>query len=187
MSKGGGASEVEVGEKKDRYDDALNATRAAVEEGILPGGGTALLKASLMLSTGTPGAQGSSPVDLFLRLNEAASFIRRALDGDDDSSDSDDSTGSESDSDGLLGHSSSSSSSSSRGGSARQRKRHVLINCKTESRACLVVCAYLMSVRRMSPSQAYGLLEKGSVFADSLFSHECLTDLRCFLSSASAV
>lgn len=35
----GGASEVEVGEKKDRYDDALNATRAAVEEGILPGGG----------------------------------------------------------------------------------------------------------------------------------------------------
>lgn len=45
----GGASEVEVGEKKDRFDDALNATRAAVEEGILPGGGTALLKASLSL------------------------------------------------------------------------------------------------------------------------------------------
>jgi chaperonin GroEL len=41
--KVGGASEVEVGEKKDRYDDALNATRAAVEEGIVPGGGTALL------------------------------------------------------------------------------------------------------------------------------------------------
>ncbi|CAM9021043.1 hypothetical protein WICANDRAFT_64629 [Wickerhamomyces anomalus NRRL Y-366-8] len=47
--KVGGASEVEVGEKKDRYDDALNATRAAVEEGILPGGGTALLKASRVL------------------------------------------------------------------------------------------------------------------------------------------
>ncbi|KAH3675637.1 hypothetical protein WICMUC_002554 [Wickerhamomyces mucosus] len=47
--KVGGASEVEVGEKKDRYDDALNATRAAVEEGILPGGGTALLKASRIL------------------------------------------------------------------------------------------------------------------------------------------
>jgi chaperonin GroEL (HSP60 family) len=45
----GGSSEVEVGEKKDRYDDALNATRAAVEEGIVPGGGTALLKASLVL------------------------------------------------------------------------------------------------------------------------------------------
>ncbi|ODN83252.1 hsp60-like protein, variant [Cryptococcus amylolentus CBS 6039] len=41
--KVGGSSEVEVGEKKDRYDDALNATRAAVEEGIVPGGGTALL------------------------------------------------------------------------------------------------------------------------------------------------
>ena len=42
----GGSSEVEVSEKKDRMIDALNATRAAVEEGILPGGGTALLKAA---------------------------------------------------------------------------------------------------------------------------------------------
>jgi len=41
----GGATEVEVKEKKDRVDDALNATRAAVEEGILPGGGIALLRA----------------------------------------------------------------------------------------------------------------------------------------------
>ena len=47
--KVGGASEVEVGEKKDRYEDALNATRAAVEEGILPGGGTALIKATKIL------------------------------------------------------------------------------------------------------------------------------------------
>jgi len=47
--KVGGASEVEVGEKKDRVDDALNATRAAVEEGIVPGGGTALLYSSLAL------------------------------------------------------------------------------------------------------------------------------------------
>ncbi|ANB13298.1 chaperone ATPase HSP60 [Sugiyamaella lignohabitans] len=46
----GGSSEVEVGEKKDRFVDALNATRAAVEEGILPGGGTALLKASRILA-----------------------------------------------------------------------------------------------------------------------------------------
>lgn len=46
----GGSSEVEVGEKKDRYDDALNATRAAVEEGVLPGGGVALVKASLALN-----------------------------------------------------------------------------------------------------------------------------------------
>jgi chaperonin GroEL len=41
----GGATEVEVKEKKDRVDDALNATRAAVEEGLLPGGGVALLRA----------------------------------------------------------------------------------------------------------------------------------------------
>ncbi len=44
--KVGGATEVEVKEKKDRVDDALNATRAAVEEGIVPGGGTALLHAT---------------------------------------------------------------------------------------------------------------------------------------------
>ncbi len=42
----GGATEVEVKERKDRVDDALNATRAAVEEGIVPGGGCALLRAS---------------------------------------------------------------------------------------------------------------------------------------------
>ena len=45
----GGVTEVEVKEKKDRVDDALNATRAAVEEGIVPGGGIALLKASKIL------------------------------------------------------------------------------------------------------------------------------------------
>ncbi|KKB86030.1 molecular chaperone GroEL [Devosia limi DSM 17137] len=44
--KVGGSTEVEVKERKDRVDDALNATRAAVEEGIVPGGGTALLRAS---------------------------------------------------------------------------------------------------------------------------------------------
>ncbi|MHB9879801.1 chaperonin GroEL [Pacificimonas sp. ICDLI1SI03] len=47
--KVGGASEVEVKEKKDRVDDALHATRAAVEEGIVPGGGTALLYATKAL------------------------------------------------------------------------------------------------------------------------------------------
>merc|ERR1712216_12626 len=45
----GGSSEVEVGEKKDRVVDALNATKAAVEEGIVPGGGTALLHATKAL------------------------------------------------------------------------------------------------------------------------------------------
>ena len=44
--KVGGATEIEVKEKKDRVDDALNATRAAVEEGIVPGGGVALLRAT---------------------------------------------------------------------------------------------------------------------------------------------
>jgi len=44
--KVGGATEIEVKERKDRVDDALNATRAAVEEGIVPGGGVALLRAS---------------------------------------------------------------------------------------------------------------------------------------------
>ena len=41
----GGATEIEVKEKKDRVEDALNATRAAVQEGIVPGGGVALLRA----------------------------------------------------------------------------------------------------------------------------------------------
>ena len=45
----GGATEVEVKEKKDRVDDALNATRAAVQEGVLPGGGVALLRAAKLL------------------------------------------------------------------------------------------------------------------------------------------
>jgi chaperonin GroEL len=45
----GGATEVEVKERKDRVDDAMHATRAAVEEGILPGGGVALLRASEVL------------------------------------------------------------------------------------------------------------------------------------------
>ena len=45
----GGVTEIEVKEKKDRIDDALNATRAAVEEGIVPGGGVALLRARSVL------------------------------------------------------------------------------------------------------------------------------------------
>jgi chaperonin GroEL len=49
--KVGGATEVEVKEKKDRVDDALNATRAAIEEGIVPGGGVALLWASKAIKT----------------------------------------------------------------------------------------------------------------------------------------
>jgi chaperonin GroEL len=50
----GGATEVEVKERKDRVDDAMHATRAAVEEGILPGGGVALLRASNALTKVKP-------------------------------------------------------------------------------------------------------------------------------------
>src|SRR6188472_2716668 len=51
LAKLAGATEIEVKEKKDRVDDALNATRAAVEEGIVPGGGVALLWAAKSLKT----------------------------------------------------------------------------------------------------------------------------------------
>ena len=60
----GGATEVEVKEKKDRVDDALNATRAAVEEGIVPGGGTALLRAKKAVS-----ALKSSNADIQAGIN----------------------------------------------------------------------------------------------------------------------
>ncbi len=50
----GGSTEVEVKERKDRVDDALHATRAAVEEGIVPGGGVALARASIALAKLTP-------------------------------------------------------------------------------------------------------------------------------------
>ena len=50
----GAASEVEMKEKKDRFDDALHATRAAVEEGIIPGGGTAYIRAAQKLDTVKP-------------------------------------------------------------------------------------------------------------------------------------
>ncbi|MEP3524681.1 MAG: chaperonin GroEL [Hyphomicrobiales bacterium] len=65
----GGSSEVEVKEKKDRVDDALNATRAAVEEGIVPGGGVALMRASLDIK-----AEGSN-ADQVAGIN----IVRRAL------------------------------------------------------------------------------------------------------------
>jgi len=66
----GGATEVEVKEKKDRVDDALNATRAAVEEGIVPGGGVALLKASKALE----GLTGDNDDQ-----NAGIAIVRRAL------------------------------------------------------------------------------------------------------------
>ncbi|MCI5043962.1 MAG: chaperonin GroEL [Aquisalinus sp.] len=68
--KVGGATEVEVKERKDRVDDALNATRAAVEEGIVPGGGTALLYASKSLE-GVTGENADQ--------NAGVAIVRRAL------------------------------------------------------------------------------------------------------------
>lgn len=50
----GGGSEVEVNERKDRVTDALNATRAAAEEGIVPGGGTALIRCAKLLDNMSP-------------------------------------------------------------------------------------------------------------------------------------
>ena len=66
----GGSTEVEVKEKKDRVDDALNATRAAVEEGIVPGGGIALLKASKALD----GLEGDNADQ-----KAGVAIVRRAL------------------------------------------------------------------------------------------------------------
>ena len=68
--KVGGSTEIEVKERKDRVDDALNATRAAVEEGIVPGGGVALLKASKALD----GLKGLNPDQ-----QAGIAIIRRAL------------------------------------------------------------------------------------------------------------
>jgi chaperonin GroEL len=68
--KVGGSTEIEVKERKDRVDDALNATRAAVEEGIVPGGGVALLKASNALD----GLKGLNPDQ-----DAGIAIIRRAL------------------------------------------------------------------------------------------------------------
>jgi chaperonin GroEL len=70
--KVGGATEVEVKEKRDRVDDALNATRAAVEEGIVPGGGVALLRAKKAvgkLSNSNPDVQAG--INIVLKAIEA--------------------------------------------------------------------------------------------------------------------
>ncbi|WP_421699714.1 chaperonin GroEL [Ancylobacter sp.] len=68
----GGATETEVKEKKDRIDDALNATRAAVEEGIVPGGGVALLRArSALRSLAGSNADVTAGILIVLRALEA--------------------------------------------------------------------------------------------------------------------
>jgi chaperonin GroEL len=68
----GGSTEVEVKEKKDRVDDALHATRAAVEEGIVPGGGIALLRAKTALGKLTnDNAEVQAGINIVLRALEA--------------------------------------------------------------------------------------------------------------------
>src|SRR5690606_4156344 len=68
----GGSTEVEVKEKKDRVDDALHATRAAVEEGILPGGGVALLRAAKALdNVETANSDQKHGVEIVRRAIEA--------------------------------------------------------------------------------------------------------------------
>src|SRR5438034_3435541 len=68
----GGATETEVREKKDRIDDALNATRAAVEEGIVAGGGVALLRARTAVATLTgANADVTAGISIVLRALEA--------------------------------------------------------------------------------------------------------------------
>ncbi len=68
----GGATEVEVREKKDRVDDALHATRAAVEEGVLPGGGVALLRAVKALDAlAADNADQKYGIDIVRRAIEA--------------------------------------------------------------------------------------------------------------------
>jgi chaperonin GroEL len=67
----GGATEVEVKEKKDRVDDALNATRAAVEEGIVAGGGVALLRASAALKATGVNTDQDAGVNIVRRALQA--------------------------------------------------------------------------------------------------------------------
>ena len=67
----GGATEVEVKEKKDRVDDALNATRAAVEEGIVAGGGVALLRASLAIKATGVNSDQQAGINIVRRALQA--------------------------------------------------------------------------------------------------------------------
>jgi chaperonin GroEL len=67
----GGSTEIEVKEKKDRVDDALNATRAAVEEGIVPGGGVALLRASLAIKAVGVNADQNAGIAIVKRAIQA--------------------------------------------------------------------------------------------------------------------
>ncbi|MFP5076018.1 chaperonin GroEL [Rhizobium sp. YIM 134829] len=93
----GGSTEVEVKEKKDRIDDALNATRAAVQEGIVPGGGVALLRSSTKITVKGENADQEAGVNIIRRAlqslvrqiadnagDEASIVVGKILEKDDD-------------------------------------------------------------------------------------------------------
>ncbi|MDC6131318.1 TCP-1/cpn60 chaperonin family protein, partial [Burkholderia gladioli] len=84
--KVGAATEVEMKEKKDRVDDALHATRAAVEEGIVPGGGVALLRARAGLSSlKGANAEQDAGIQIVLRALEAPLRVIASNAGDEPS------------------------------------------------------------------------------------------------------
>ncbi|EHS53557.1 MULTISPECIES: chaperonin GroEL [unclassified Rhizobium] len=74
----GGSTEIEVKERKDRIDDALNATRAAVQEGIVPGGGTALLRSSTKISV--KGANDDQEAGINIVRKALQSLVRQIAD-----------------------------------------------------------------------------------------------------------
>ncbi len=74
----GGSTEVEVKEKKDRIDDALNATRAAVQEGIVPGGGVALLRSSTKITVKGENADQEAGINIIRRALQA--LVRQIAD-----------------------------------------------------------------------------------------------------------
>lgn len=67
----GGSTEIEVKERKDRVDDALNATRAAVQEGIVPGGGTALLRSSATITVKGENSDQEAGINIVRRALQA--------------------------------------------------------------------------------------------------------------------
>ena len=75
----GAATEVEMKEKKDRIDDALHATRAAVEEGIVPGGGVALLRTRKALKDAIAAAEGDEKVGMQIVYNVAEAPLRQIV------------------------------------------------------------------------------------------------------------
>ncbi|WP_075289943.1 chaperonin GroEL [Pararhizobium arenae] len=93
----GGSTEIEVKEKKDRIDDALNATRAAVQEGIVPGGGTALLRSSVKITVKGANDDQEAGINIIRRAlqalvrqiaenagDEASIVVGKILDKDED-------------------------------------------------------------------------------------------------------